>query len=65
MMSRMRILRSCRALAPCVLSALFVLLLSTGGYAETCITCHTDEDLLEDNLAEVEKKTSALQAGSG
>jgi hypothetical protein len=48
-----------------VLSALFVLLLSTGGYAETCITCHTDEDLLEDNLAEVEKKTSALQAGSG
>jgi hypothetical protein len=65
MMSRMRILRSCRALTPCLLSALFVLLFNTGGYAETCITCHTDEDLLEENLAEVENKTSALQAGSG
>jgi hypothetical protein len=65
MMSRMRILRPCRALTPCLLSALFVLLLSAGGYAETCITCHTDEDLLEENLAKVDKKTSELQAGSG
>lgn len=64
-MSRMRIIRSCRALSPGLLSLLFVLALSTGGYAETCITCHTDEDLLEDNLADVEKKTSAMQAGSG
>lgn len=31
----------------------------------TCITCHTDIDLLEDNLGETKKKKSALQAGSG
>lgn len=42
------------------------LLLSTSAFADdTCIVCHTDEDLLEDNLADTKKKTSAMQAGSG
>ncbi|MBT8330102.1 MAG: hypothetical protein HKP52_03465 [Desulfofustis sp.] len=46
-------------------SALCGLLLSANVYGDTCITCHTDEDLLEENLAEVEKKVSEMQAGSG
>lgn len=47
-------------------SAVFCLLLSGNVYGgETCITCHTDEDLLEENLAEVKTKKSAMQAGSG
>ena len=46
-------------------AALLGLLLSANVYGDTCITCHTDEDLLEENLAEVKTKTSAMQAGSG
>ena len=52
-------------LAPIFCAALFSLLLSTNVYGDTCITCHTDEDLLEENLAEVKTKKSAMQAGSG
>ena len=53
-------------IAPALCAALLSLLLNANAFAEdSCITCHTDEDLLEDNLADVEKKTSALQAGSG
>ena len=52
-------------LTPIFCATLFGLLLSTNVYADTCITCHTDEDLLEENLAEVEKKVSEMQAGSG
>lgn len=33
--------------------------------ASSCVTCHTDEDLLRDNLAETQTVKSALQAGSG
>ncbi len=44
----------------------FCLWLSGNVYADdSCITCHTDEDLLEENLAEVKTKKSAMQAGSG
>ena len=46
-------------------AALFGLLLCVNAYGDTCITCHTDEDLLEENLAEVETKVSEMQAGSG
>jgi hypothetical protein len=31
----------------------------------SCIVCHTDIDLLEENLGDDGKKNSALQAGSG
>lgn len=30
-----------------------------------CVTCHTDEAKLTANLAKVEVKTSAMQAGQG
>ena len=46
-------------------AALLGLLLSANVYGDTCITCHTDEDLLEENLAEAEAKVSEMQAGSG
>ena len=52
-------------LPPIVCAALFGLLSSANVYGDTCITCHTDEDLLEENLAEVETKVSEMQAGSG
>ncbi len=51
---------------PLLWAALLSLLASTSAFAEdSCIVCHTDEDLLEDNLADTQKKTSAMQAGSG
>ena len=46
-------------------TTLLGLLLSGNVYGDSCITCHTDEDLLEENLAEVESKVSEMQAGSG
>lgn len=52
-------------LTPIFCAALFALLMSANVYGDTCITCHTDEDLLEENLAEVESKVSEMQAGSG
>ena len=54
-----------RTLPPILCAALFSLLLGGTVYGDTCITCHTDEDLLEENLAEVETKVSEMQAGSG
>ena len=66
MRSRPRKPRAGRTIAPVLCAALLSLLLSTGAFgADSCITCHTDEDLLEENLAEVKNKTSAMQAGSG
>ena len=53
------------------MAACFVLAQVTfpGGQARaddsTCITCHTDLNLLADNLGEATKKKSSLQAGSG
>ncbi len=55
-----------RTIAPALCGALLSLLLSASAVgADSCITCHTDEDLLEENLAEAINKTSAMQAGSG
>lgn len=52
-----------------VLLLLFTFTLLTAGSLHSeessCIACHTDEDLLEENLGKEEKKKSALQAGSG
>lgn len=31
----------------------------------SCVTCHLDEDLLNDNLATVKAKKSAMQSGAG
>ncbi|MFC1830749.1 hypothetical protein ACFL0S_01855 [Thermodesulfobacteriota bacterium] len=53
-------------LTPLLCAVLFCLLLSTSAFGDdSCITCHTDEDLLEENLAEDKTKKSAMQAGSG
>lgn len=53
-------------LAPLLGAALLCLAATSNVYADdSCITCHTDEDLLEENLAEVKTKKSAMQAGSG
>jgi len=43
------------------------ILFSSKAFADesSCIVCHTDIDLLEENLGEGGKKKSALQAGSG
>jgi hypothetical protein len=64
-MSRTRYLRVCTMAAWCALA----LVISPDSQARaddsTCITCHTDIDLLEDNLGDSKKKKSALQAGSG
>jgi hypothetical protein len=54
-----------RLVAPVFCTALFGIVLSGNVNADSCITCHTDEDLLEENLAEVETKVSEMQAGSG
>jgi hypothetical protein len=44
-----------------------MLIFSSTSHADesSCIVCHTDIDLLEENLGEGGKKKSALQAGSG
>ena len=31
----------------------------------SCVTCHTDEDMIKKNLSKKEGKKSALQAGTG
>ncbi len=51
----------------CLAIPALALLLSSQAFAEesSCIVCHTDIDLLEENLGEGGKEKSALQAGSG
>ncbi len=31
----------------------------------SCVQCHTDEDMLEENLSKVKKKGSAMTSGAG
>lgn len=31
----------------------------------SCIQCHTDEDMLEENLSKVKKKGSSMTSGAG
>ena len=66
-MSRHRHLRIVGSLAPCLITIALCLALNSRALADdsTCITCHTDEELLADNLAEPGSKKSALQSGSG
>ena len=33
--------------------------------ASSCVTCHTDEKMITENLSKEESKKSALQAGTG
>ncbi len=35
------------------------------GSSSSCVKCHLDEDMLEDSLAEVKVKKSAMQSGAG
>ncbi len=45
---------------------LVVLLLSYNAAAEdTCISCHTDEEMLKTNLGKADKGKSPLQSGPG
>ena len=66
MMSRKYRRRSGKFLAGCIAFA-FAALLNGQVLADysTCIVCHTDLELLEDNLKEDTTKKSAMQAGSG
>ncbi|THB73176.1 MAG: hypothetical protein D6B25_15525 [Desulfobulbaceae bacterium] len=50
----------------CVIFLLF-LVFSKNALSDdsSCIVCHTDIDLLEENLGKTKTKKSALQAGSG
>lgn len=45
----------------------FFTLLGGGALAadSSCVTCHTDEDMLLENLAQVKAKKSAMQSGAG
>lgn len=38
---------------------------NAGAEDSSCVVCHTDEDLLLENLAPAAEKKSALQAGAG
>ena len=51
----------------CLAIIVMGILFSSTAFADesSCIVCHTDIDLLEENLGEGGKKKSALQAGSG
>ena len=31
----------------------------------SCVQCHTDEDMLEENLSQVKKKGSSMTSGAG
>ncbi|NNK96509.1 MAG: hypothetical protein HKP41_19355 [Desulfobacterales bacterium] len=67
-MSSNRYLRVCCHMAALLFVALTLsLVVSSQSRADesSCITCHTDEGLLAENLGTVDKKKSALQAGSG
>ena len=47
-------------------AGVFLLLAAATAQAKSgCVTCHTDEDMLEENLAKVQAKKSAKQAGAG
>ncbi|MCG6931818.1 MAG: hypothetical protein LJE64_14790 [Desulfofustis sp.] len=54
-------------LSRALLGAAFFCVLQAGSAhgGDSCITCHTDEDLLEEFSSQAGSKTSALQAGSG
>ena len=59
-----------RVLIRMVFSVFFCLLISLGGSDElraesSCVTCHTDEEMLSDNLGKKDKQKSSLQAGPG
>lgn len=51
----------------CTLFCMFFVLLQNGTtYAtDSCITCHTDEQMLKSNLAKNDAKKSPLQSGPG
>ncbi len=36
-----------------------------GATASSCVKCHLDEDMIEDSLAQVTGKKSAMQSGAG
>jgi hypothetical protein len=53
-------------LAAIVLCALLVANLQVAQAAESgCITCHTDKEMLQNNLAPQKGKKSAMQSGAG
>ncbi len=51
-----------------LMGATSILCLALSGYCfadSSCVTCHTDEDMLEENLAVAKGAKSAMQSGAG
>jgi len=54
--------------APLVLACAAIIIWSTQAGAaasSSCVTCHLDEDMLTETLAQVNTKASAMQSGAG
>jgi len=64
-MSPYRVLKGCALLAVWFLAVVLLTCAKVHAADSTCITCHTDEMLLKDNLKQAASQKSALQAGSG
>lgn len=54
------LLLACTLVLPWVIPAA-----ATAESTSSCVKCHLDEDMLEDNLAVVKGKKSAMQSGAG
>jgi len=54
------LLLSCALTLPLVLSGT-----ASAETTSSCVKCHLDEDMIEDSLAEVKGKKSAMQSGAG
>ncbi len=54
-----------RVLVPIGAAVSLLLAANVGFAASSCVTCHTDEDMLIENLAKAKGKKSAMQSGAG
>lgn len=65
-MAKSRVDRKSGGIHVIVLSFAITFLISSSAWAEnSCVNCHTDEDMLTQNLGKSEKKKSTMQAGPG
>lgn len=64
---RMSRVRDCSgvALLAMLMGLVFTVQLSAAQAEDSCVSCHTDEAMLEKNLGKKDEKKSALQAGPG
>ena len=61
---KMGIIKGACSLAAAV-GIMFFSMNGTAGAASSCVTCHTDEDMLQETATVVEAKASAMQSGAG